>query len=191
MDLTGPDFSKASYWTEFDERGERLVMPMRRSWKAVGSALLGFGFLMVERLMHVKHSLDSLDFFDYATIGFVALVLLSLLLNVVTSLLAREVLRVDGRDLVHGWTLLGLKRETRYRLDEISKLETDSESFAKEAKELVSPLWDFGKKGVVKFTYRGTSRGIGAALDPAHGEQVVIWIAKRIPRIPEGFAAPT
>lgn len=187
MDLTGPDFSKAAYWIEFDERGERLVMPMRRSWKVVGTAVVGFGIWLGERLIHFKHNLDTLDFFDYLTIGFIAVVLVHLLLNVVTSMLAREVLWIDGRDLVHGWTLLGLKRETSYRLDEISKLETDPASFAKETKELLSPLWDFGKKGVVKFDYRGTPRGIGAALDPDHGQHVVNWIARRIPRIPAGF----
>lgn len=187
MNLTGPDFSQAAYWTEFDERGERLVMPMRRSWKAVGMALLGFGFWLGERLIHFKHNLDALDWLDYATIGFISFVLLHLLLNVLTSLIAREVLRVDGRDLVHGWTMLGLKRETRYRLEEILGLESNAATLAEEAKELISPFRDFGKKGVVKFDYRGNACGIGAALDEAHGQQVVNWIARRIPRIPAGF----
>ena len=187
MNLAGPDFSKAAYWTEFDERGERLVMPMRRSWKAVGAALLGFGLWLGERVLHFKHSLDALEFLDYATIGFIGLMLLHLLLNVLTSMIAREVLRVDGRDLVHGWTMLGLKRETRYRLDEISGLESNAATPAEEAKELLSPFRDFGRKGVVKFDYRGNVRGIGAALDEAHGQQVVNWINRRIPRIPAGF----
>jgi hypothetical protein len=187
MNLAGPDFSKAVYWTEFDERGERLVMPMRRSWKAVGMALLGFGFWLGERLLHFKHSLDALEFTDYATLGLIGFVLVHLLLNVLTSLIAREVLRVEGQDLVHGWTMLGLKRETRYRLDKISGLESNSATIAEEAKELLSPFRDFGKKGVVKFDYRGEARGIGAALDEAHGQQVVNWIARRIPRVPAGF----
>ena len=112
-----------------------------------------------------------------------------LLLNIASSLLAREVLRVEGGELVHGWTVLGLRRETRYRMVEMSRLTTDPAGFAEEAKQLLSPLSDFGKKGVVKFDYRGKMHGIGAALDEAHGDQVVAWIARRIPRVPEGFWA--
>lgn len=187
MDLSGPDYSKATYWIEFDERGERLVMPMRRSWKAVGGALLAFGFWLGERLLHFKHSFATLDWMDYGLIALIGLVLMHLLLNVLTSLLAREVLRIESGDLVHGWSLLGLRRESRYRLSEIERLETDPSGLAQEAKELLSPFKDFGKKGVVKFDYRGKIRGIGAALDEDHGQQVVNWIARRIPRIPAGF----
>ena len=187
MNLTGPDFSKASYWIEFDERGETLVMPIRRSWKVVGGAVFGVALWLGERLINFKHGFGAFDWFDYALIALVGLVLLHLLFNVLTSMLAREVLRIEGRDLVHGWTLLGLKRESRYRTDEISGLETDPAGAAQEVKELLSPLKDFGKKGVVKFDYRGKTFGIGAALDDDHGQQVVAWIARRLPRVLAGF----
>lgn len=189
MDLLGPDFSKASYWTEFDERGERLVMPLRRSWKAIGAALFGFGLWLGERSLRLLGHDHKRGWEDYLVVGLSGFVVVHLLINIATSLLAREVLRVEGSELIHGWTILGLRRETRYRLTEISGLSIDPAGSAEEAKQLLSPLSDFGKKGVVKFDYRGKMRGIGAALDEAHGEQVMAWIVRRIPRIPQGFWA--
>lgn len=189
MDLTGQDFSKASYWTEFDERGERLVMPLRRSWKAIGAALFGFGLWLGERVLRLWGHHRERDWENYFVAALAAFFVIHLLLNIATSLLAREVLRVEGGDLIHGWTVLGLRRETRYRMAEISGLSTDPAGFAEEAKQLLSPLSDFGKKGVVKFDYHGKMRGIGAALDEAHGEQVVAWIVRRTPRMPQGFWA--
>lgn len=187
MDLIGPDFSKARYWTEFDERGERLVMPLRRSWKAIGAALFGFGLWLAERLIRLWGHQHERGWEDYLVVTLAAFFVVHLLLNVATSLLAREHLRVEGGELIHGWTVFGLQRETRYRMSEITRLSTDPAGFAEETKQLLSPLSDFGKKGVVKFFYRDKMRGIGAALDEAHGEQVMAWIVRRIPRVPQGF----
>lgn len=187
MDLIGPDFSKAGYWTEFDERGERLVMPLRRNWKAVGAALFGFGLWLGERLFQLWRHHDERGWEDYFLIALASVFVIHLLLNIATSLLANEVLSVEGGELIHGWSVFGLRRETRYRMAEITRLSTDPAGFAEEAKQLLSPLSDFGKKGVVKFYYHDKLRGIGAALDETHGEQVVAWIMRRIPRVPQGF----
>jgi hypothetical protein len=179
MDLLGPDFAQARYWTEFDEQGERLVMPIKRSWKAVGGALAGFGFAIIK--MHAVFEHEP-GWFEYT--AFAALIggAIYLVLNILTSLLAREVIQIRGGELVHGWRLLGLKREKRYPLSEMFDLTISRTEDSASLEKLVSPLKDFGKAGVVSFDFRGDPVGLGAGLDEAHGQQVIDWIARRAPR---------
>ena len=179
MNLLGPDFSKASYWTEFDVSGERLVMPIRRSWSAVGWALFGFGVVIFNFRRNFEHEPEPYDYLVFAGLigGAIYLVL-----NILASLLTREVIQVSHGELVHGWRMLGLRREKRYRLSEIHLLSAGLGEDSANLDKLVSPLSDFGKAGVVNFYYRGTKIGLGAGLDEAHGLQVVEWIARRAPR---------
>lgn len=179
MDLTGPDFSKASYWTEFDELGERLVMPIRRGWKTIGGALAGFGFLLVKSHAAFDDEPGPFQYLIFATLIGVALYLL---LSILTSLVAREVIQIGHGEMVHGWRLLGLKRERRYLLREIHRLTVGREEAKGSLESLVSPLKDFGKAGVVNFDYRGKTIGLGAGLDAVDGQRVVNWIVRRTPR---------
>lgn len=187
MDLLGPDLSKARYWTEFDEHGERLVMPLRRSWKVIGFALVGLGFLAIQ---HARDFASNPGLFEWAWGIVLLIVLLHVLLNILTSLLAREVVQVKDRELIHGWRLLGLKRERRYPLAAIRSLSAERETKLPDEEQLLSPLKDFGKVGVVNFDCGAQTIGIGAALDQDHGRQVVIWIARRAPRhVTDRFSA--
>ncbi len=179
MDLLGPDFSKASYWTEFDARGERLVMPIRRSWKVVGGALLGFGYLLFKGHALFGHEPGPIEYFFFTALAGLAIYLV---INVIASLLTREVIQIGHGELIHGWRLIGLRREKRYQLSKIRQLSAGLEEDSAKLDKLVSPLSDFGKAGVVNFYYRGTKIGLGAGLDEAHGQQVVEWIARRAPR---------
>ncbi len=109
---------------------------------------------------------------------------LALLLNALTSLLAREEVQVAGGELIHGWRLLGLRRERRYRLTDVHDfgLPRDEDTAAK-PDQLVSPLRDFGKRGSVVFSHAaGQKAALGVALDDDHASQVVNWIARRMPR---------
>jgi hypothetical protein len=92
------------------------------------------------------------------------------------------VIQIRGGELVHGWRLLGLKREKRYPLSEMFDLTISSTEDSASLDKLVSPLKDFGKAGVVSFDFRGDPVGLGAGLDEAHGQQVIDWIARRAPR---------
>lgn len=179
MNLLGPDFSKANYWTEFDATGERLVMPIRRSGKVVGGALFGFGLVIFNFRKTFEHEPEPFDYLVFAGLigGAIYLVL-----NILASLLTREVIQIGHGELVHGWRMLGLKREKRYLLRDIHALSIRLDEDAANLDKLVSPLTDFGKAGVVKFDYRGDTIGLGAGLDEAHGQQVVEWIARRAPR---------
>lgn len=187
MDLTGQDFSRAQYWTEFDERGERLVMRLRRRWQPVLLALGGTLLLLGIKSMPLWEHRENLQGSDYLLLAMLTAAVVHLLINAVTSLVARETIRIEGGNLVHGLSVLGLRRERRYRLTDIEHLTTDEAGQGEERKQLISPLLDFGKQGMVKFRYHDGMRGIGAALDLAHGEQVVAWIARRIPRLPAGY----
>lgn len=179
MDLTGPDFSKAQFWIEFDEAGERLVMPLRRSWKVVGWALLGLAFAVGQYFYQLSADPNRFEWF----IGLLLFAgLLHVVLTVLTSLLAREIVRIESGDLIHGWRLFGVTREKRYPLREIIALSADREVSMPQTDQLLSPLKDFGKVGVVNFDYLGKTIGIGAAVDQAHGQQVVAWISRRAPR---------
>jgi hypothetical protein len=179
VDLLGPDFSKASYWTEFDAGGERLVMPIRRSLKVIGGALLGFGFVIFKAHAAFEHEPGSFEYLIFAGLigGAIYLVL-----SIIASLLTREGIQISHGELVHGWRLLGLKREKRYLLRDVYQLTTRIDEDSAGLDKLVSPLKDFGKAGVVTFTYRGDTIGLGAGLDEAHGQRVVEWIAQRAPR---------
>lgn len=178
MDLTGPDFSTAAYWTEFDERGGRLIMPIRRGWKAIGGAVLVFAFAKVQHSLHFGR---DWDLFDMALVLFVIVTGMLLLVELVTSLFAREVLRIEGLDLVHGWHLLGLRREARYPVHEIRNLARDDYDIAAVRKRLISPLKDFGKVGAVRFdSARGTVH-VGLEMDEAHAEGLLRWLAARLP----------
>ena len=179
MNLLGPDASKANYWTEFDVAGERLVMLIRRSGKVVSGALFGFGLVIFNFRRSFGHEPGPYDYIVYAGLVCGALYLL---LNIITSLLAREVIQIGHGELVHGWRMLGLKREKRYLLRDIHALSIRPDEDTANLDKLVSPLTDFGKAGVVKFDYRGDTIGLGAGLDEAHGQQVVEWIARRAPR---------
>lgn len=179
MTQFGPDLTKVRYWIEFDEHGERLVMPLRRGWKAV--ALSWVGFSIVAFKFRDALSLDPGPF-ALAVDLLLAGLLLHLLLNLVTSLFAREVVQIANGSLVHGWRLLWLRREKRYPLLQISALSAERAIAPPKENELLSPLKDFGKVGAVNFDCNGTTVGLGAALDQAHGEQVVNWIARRAPR---------
>lgn len=179
MDLLGPDFAKARYWTEFDEQGERLVMPIRRSWKVVGGTLAGFGFMIVK--MHALFEHEP-GWFEYTAFAGLIGGALYLVLIILTSLLTRETIQIRNGELVHGWRLFGLKREKRYRLAEVFDLGISNDEQAASLEKLVSPLKDFGKAGVVSFDFRGETVGMGAGLDEAHGQQVIEWIARRAPR---------
>ena len=99
MNLLGPDFSKASYWTEFDVGGERLVMPIRRSWKVVGGALLGFGFVLFKAHAVFEHEPGSFEYMVFAGLAGGAIYLV---LNIIASLLTREVIQISHGELVHG-----------------------------------------------------------------------------------------
>ncbi len=179
IDLTGPDFSQTRYWTEFDERGERLVMPLRRKWKVVGLALAGFAFGSIQHIMHISNPPELADLLWGALLlgG-----LLHLVLNMATSMLAREILRIENGTLVHGWRLGFLHREKRYPLREIHALSAEREIAPAKDDQLLSPLRDFGKTGAVNFDWGDKTIGIGAALDQDHGRQVVEWIVRRAPR---------
>jgi len=95
MDLIGPDFSKAQFWTEFDAAGERLVMPLRRGWGAMGWALGGFLLFAFNHLVQLK---DEMHGFDWLMVLLVGLGFLRLLAEVMTNLLAREMLRIIDID---------------------------------------------------------------------------------------------
>lgn len=179
MNLLGPDFSTARYWTEFDAQGERLVMPIRRSWKVVGTALLGFGFVIIKAHAVFGHEPGPFEYFAFTAMFAGAIYLV---LNIVASMLTREVIQIAHGELIHGWRLLGARREKRYRLSEIAQLSIGDADSAESLNKLVSPLKDFGKAGMISFFYRGTKIGMGAGLDEAHGAQVVDWIARRAPR---------
>lgn len=179
MNLLGPDFSKANYWTEFDAAGERLVMPIRRGWKVIGSALLGFGFVIAKAHTVFDNEPGPFEYFAYSVMVAGAIYLI---FNIAASLLTREVIQISHGELVHGWRLVGMKREKRYRLSEITQLALGEADSADSLNKLVSPLKDFGKAGVVQFDYRGDTIGLGAGLDEAQGQQVVDWIARRAPR---------
>lgn len=179
MNLLNPDFSKAKYWTEFDASGERLVMPIRRSWKVVGGTLLGFGFVLFKAHAVFDHEPGSFEYLVF--VGFAGGAIY-LVINIIASMLTREVIQIGHGELVHGWRLLGLRREKRYKLSEIHQLSAGLDEDSAKLDKLVSPLSDFGKAGVVNFFYHGTKVGLGAGLDEAHGEQVVEWIARRAPR---------
>ena len=179
MNLLGPDFSKARYWTEMDIGGERLVMPIRRSWKVVGGALLGFGFVLFKAHAVFDHEPGSFEYLVFAGLAGGAIYLV---FNIIASLLTHEVIQIGHGELVHGWRMLGLKREKRYLLRDIHALSIRPDEDTANLDKLVSPLTDFGKAGVVKFDYRGDTIGLGAGLDEAHGQQVVEWIARRAPR---------
>lgn len=179
MDLIGGDSRKLRYWTEFDEHGERLVMPLRRSWKVIGLALFGIGALAVQ---HADDFKADPGLFEWLWGIILLLALLHVLLNILTSLLAREVVQVKNGELIHGWRLLGLKRERRFPLAEIRGLSAEREIKLPDENQLLSPLKDFGKVGAVNFDCGRETVGIGAALDQDHGRQVVIWIARRAPR---------
>lgn len=178
MDLLGPDFSKAVYWTEFDESGERLVMPIRRSLKVVGGALLGFGYLLFKSHASFGHEPEPLDYLIFAGLAATAGYLL---INIATSLFAREIIAIRAAQIVHGWRLLGLTREKSYPLVEVTALRTQEPDEGKSTDKLVSPLFDFGKSGTVAFDYRGQTIRLGAALDEDHAARVVEWIARRGP----------
>jgi hypothetical protein len=179
MDKLGPDFSTAQYWTEHDETGERLVMPIRRGLKVVGTALLGFGFALFKAHAVFGHEPGLFEYAVFAALGGGALFLV---LNILTSLFAREVIQISNGELIHGWRLLGLKREKRYLLREIRGLGVGRSTTSKTADQLVSPLKDFGKAGEVSFDYCGVLIALGAGLDESHGLAVVNWIARRAPR---------
>lgn len=176
MDLTGPDFSNASYWIEIDESGERLVMPIRRNWKR---ALAALGVFAVGAVQHLYDIPDPIDLFYKLVAAFWLFGFIHLLLNILTSLFARETLRVECGELVHGWRLLGLTREKRYPMRDIQALSASREINPPKDDQLFSPLVDFGKTGVVNFDFKGRTIGVGAALDQAHGQQVVNWLARR------------
>lgn len=179
MDLSGSNSGKLHYWTEFDEHGERLVLPLSRSWKVVIGALFGFAFAIFK--MHSAFDHEP-GLFEYAL--FAALIggAVYLTLNILTSLLAREVIQISGGVLIHGWRLFGLKREKRYQLSEVSGLGINTEESAASLDKLVSPFSDFGKAGIVSFYHRGTRVGLGAAINDSHGQRVIEWIARRAPR---------
>lgn len=179
MNQLGPDLTKASYWTEFDEQGERLVMPIKRSWKTVGWAVAAFGFALVKMHAVFEHEPAAFEYMVFIAIIAAALYLV---FSIVTSLLAREVIQIRHGDLVHGWRLLGLKREKAYRLGDITHLRVGRLDSEAGLDKLVSPLKDFGKAGVVAFEHSTGTVWLGAALDQAHGQQVVDWIARRAPR---------
>lgn len=179
MDLTGPDFSRAAYWTEFDEHGERLVMPMRRNWKVVGTGFLALVLFAFQHRIGLGWPTSPIDWLW--PLSLVGLTLL-LVVNVLTSRLAREVLRIEGGALVHSWALFGLRREKRYPLRDIRALSAEREVDPPKDERLVSPFKDFGKAGWVTFECQGQTVGLGAALDQAHAQQVVLWIARRAPR---------
>lgn len=176
MTLLGPDFSNARYWTELDEGGERLVMPIRRSWKVVGGAMFGFGLALFKVHPMLEEEPGA---FEYLILACLAGGAIYLMLNIVASLLTREVILVGHGELVHGWRLLGLKREKRYALRDIRALAIRTDEDSAGLDNLVSPIKDFGKAGVVHFDYHGDMIGLGAGLDHAHGQRVVEWIARR------------
>ncbi len=179
MDLSGRNSEKLRYWTELDQHGERLVVPLRRSWKTIGFAFVGLVFLAIQ---HADDFSTAPDPFEWAWGIFLLLGLLHVLLNILTSLLAREVVQVKNGELIHGWRLLGLKRERRFPLAEIRGLSAERQIKPPDEEQLLSPLKDFGKVGAVNFDCGSETVGIGAALDQDHGRQVVIWIARRAPR---------
>lgn len=47
FELTNPAQS-ATYYIDFDEQSERLVIPMRKSWKVIGGADTGLIALLVK-----------------------------------------------------------------------------------------------------------------------------------------------
>ncbi|MFM5931536.1 MAG: hypothetical protein ACKOPQ_11545 [Novosphingobium sp.] len=179
MDLSGKPLSVPQYWTEWDERGERLVMPIRRSWKVIGSALFFFALGSVQ---HARLVGEGANFFEYIFLAIIVAGALHFVLRTLTSLVAREVLRIEAGTLIHGWEIFGIKREKRYPLRDIYGLSADRDLSLPEAKQLFSPIKDFGKIGAVNFDYKGDTIALGAAIDDAHAQGLVDWIARRSPR---------
>ena len=164
---------------EFDADGERLVIPIRRSWRTVA---LATGAAILVAAIDLSRFDDPLGFFDILFGICVALTFLAVIVAMLSSLLGREIIQVSRGMLIHRFHLMGLRRQTSYRIDDIRALTGVEGSQVKEARQLISVLSDFGKSGRIKFDYGDKSKYLGLALDEGSVEPVIVWLARRLPR---------
>ncbi len=122
------------------------------------------------------------ELFDVLILALLVLASVHFLMNAMTSLVGKEIFRVHGGYLIHGWRLFGLKRESSYRVSDIRLLSADRGFDAPDAKRLISPLWDFGKLGIIKFDYGTRTISMGAAVDEEMGGRIADWLIRRLPR---------
>ncbi len=101
--------------------------------------------------------------------------------SILWQLLGREVVRVANGQLIHGCHMPLWQRDRGYPVHAISRLSTDRGMSSFERMQFQTPLFTFGRVGVVKFDYGARTVRMGAAIDEAEGSQIVDWLAKRLP----------
>jgi len=176
-----PSSPQTSYRVEVDPRGQRLVIPIRIGWKAVSMAVIA---TLAGSALHVGKLFDDISLFGWLVKAAFGLGLLAMLINALTSLFAREFVQIGHGELVHGWRLLGLRRQKSYRASEIWGLTSlnASEDDPKTKKRLISPLSDFGKTGLIRFEAGTTTVHIGPTLTEPEADEIATWLARRLPR---------
>lgn len=184
MHRTFPVQPPAPYHVEVDADGQRIVIPIRMSWRTVawaaGVALFSIGF-------HTLQNADKSGFFAWLMEAVAALGLLTVAAGALTSLFAREFVQIGHGRLIHGWRLFGLKRQSAYSVRDIAALTTLDPPTDDKKKNLVSPLSDFGKIGLIKFEIGSKTIHLGPTLNEAEAVAVVEWLARRLPRGASGF----
>jgi hypothetical protein len=183
MNLARQNQLGARYWTEFDEQGERLVIPIRRNWKTIAG---GFGLLILYGFQHAVQLRDR-DWISFLMLTFIALATLLFLGEALTSLLGRETIQVSGGKLRHGWRLFGFGRTKEYEVGSIRLLAADRDLTKPDPKKLVSALRDFGKIGSIAFDYGDKTVFMGATLEPGEAQPVVDWLTRRLPKTAPEF----
>lgn len=184
MNLAGVPDHEPAYWTEWDERGERLIIRIRRGWKAVRDAALGFAATALLPLLY-HWSKESIDW-EAETLQ-LALPALIFIPSLIVNLFARELVTLDRGELVHRWEIAQLGKSRRYRQSEIRLLGVNEGYAPAENGVFVNPLKDFGKLGAVRFNVQDNAVFLGASLDSAEAYQVVLWLTRRLPRGAEGL----
>lgn len=132
---------------------------------------------------------DPGEYFLYLAWATVAFTALALCLSLITSLLAEEFVQISGGRISHGWRLLGLKRQKSYPVNEVSWLTwlEEPEKDSDRSKDIISPIFDFAKVGMIKFDVGSKSHLLGATLDVESARKVYHWMARRLPKSASEF----
>lgn len=186
MDRRLPSPTNAAYRLEHDSSGELLIIPIRHKLKTVFIAASSGMFLTA---LHLGQAEDHEGILVYIPWALAVFSTLALILSVLTSLAAEEFVQIGAGRIAHGWRLFGFKRQKSYPVGDVSWLTwlEEPEKESDRSKRTISPLFDFGKVGMVKFDVGSKSHLLGATLDVENARQVYAWLARRLPRSASEF----
>jgi hypothetical protein len=172
----------SSYRIEFDDKGERLVLPLRRDLRALAWGVLAIALFVAVGTDQFQQRRGWLDAIPLA---FAAFAIVESIGGFVLTLLGKETIQIVGGRLKHSWRVIGVGREATYALVDMESITAASTRFSDydpESNNPVSPLREFGRRGRIKIDLADRSLHLGVALKDDDVDQVIAWLVRRLPK---------